>query len=436
MSDDPYANAIIMKSAPIVMKTSTTTTRPATSPFLDANGKPILDANGKPIFVDENGNQFDEAGNPIQGIKGQGQGQQGQGQQGIQGQGQQGIQGQGQEGIQGLQARPVAADSEEHKKILEKEKVIEDLLRQYTQQTQTAIANGSTTEQDAQKKNVAVDFFMKMMKTYFALILKFGDTVANSVIRITMPAQIANPIISDTPLNIADLVKTADRVNQVLANPEFKTELGHMFENTSNAVNPQIKMLLNKMADIFGDVAEKAGSKLANTAAITVSGAFPPLAVVFDIANLISVGINAVTSGVDAVSTAANSGAKVVGAFNSTPSLSIDKYMDKTTESRPATSASQANNKTKKQKGGGSLSDAGKQLIHDIGGDFILETGEKVKNVFYNATEDIIKPKYEEIKEKVRKYTLSREKFMAQKGGAKRTRRAIARIKKTLKSFK
>ena len=277
---------------------------------------------------------------------------------------------------------------------------------------------------------------MKMMKTYFALILKFGDTVANSVIRITMPAQIANPIISDTPLNIADLVKTADRVNQVLANPEFKTELGHMFENTSNAVNPQIKMLLNKMADIFGDVAEKAGSKLANTAAITVSGAFPPLAVVFDIANLISVGINAVTSGVDAVSTAANSGAKVVGAFNSTPSLSIDKYMDKTTESRPATSATQANNKTKKQKGGGSLSDAGKQLIHDIGGDFILETGEKVKNVFYNATEDIIKPKYEEIKEKVRKYTLSREKFMAQKGGAKRTRRAIARIKKTLKSFK
>ena len=190
------------------------------------------------------------------------------------------------------------------------------------------------------------------------------------------------------------------------------------------------------MADIFGDVAEKAGSKLANTAAITVSGAFPPLAVVFDIANLISVGINAVTSGVDAVSTAANSGAKVVGAFNSTPSLSIDKYMDKTTESRPATSATQANNKTKKQKGGGSLSDAGKQLIHDIGGDFILETGEKVKNVFYNATEDIIKPKYEEIKEKVRKYTLSREKFMAQKGGAKRTRRAIARIKKTLKSFK
>jgi flagellar motor protein MotB len=415
-----------MKSAPIIMKTTTTTTT-TKSPLLDANGKPILDANGKPIFVDENGNQFDEAGNPIN--KGLQQGQQGQG---IQGQG---IQGQG---IQGLQARPVAADSEEHKKILEKEKVIEDLLRQYTQQTQAAVANGSTTEQDAQKKNVAIDFFMKMMKTYFALILKFGDTVANSVIRITMPAQIANPIISDTPLNIADLVKTADRVNQVLANPEFKTELGHMFENTSNAVNPQIKMLLNKMADIFGDVAEKAGSKLANTAAITVSGAFPPLAVVFDIANLISVGINAVTSGVDAVSTAAKSGAKVVGAFNSTPSLNIDKYMDKTTESRPAANkttetmpAVVANNKTKKQKGGGSLSDAGKQLIHDIGGDFIIETGEKIKNVFYNVREDI-KPKYEEMKEKVRKYTMSRE----QKGGAKRTRRAIARIKKTLKSFK
>ena len=426
MSNDPYANAIVMKSTPIIMKTASVASNSGIDangkmPLLDANGKPVLDANGKPIMVDAAGNQFDEAGNPIPSL---GKNAAGAGAM--------------------LQARPVSADSEEHKKILEKEKVIEDLLRQYTQHTDAAIANGATTEEDAKKKNVAVDFFMKMMKTYFALVLKFGDTVANSVIRMTMPAQIANPIISDTPLNIADLVKTADRVNQVLANPEFKNELGRMFENTSNAVNPQIKMLLNKMADIFGDVAERAGSKLANTAAITVSGAFPPLAIVFDIANLISVGINAVTSGVDAVSSAANSGAKVVGAFNSTPSIDMDKYMSQTVDSKTNVKKAPPSNqvKTKKLKGGsllpvGSLQgdkfkEIGKQFIHDIGGDFILTTGEKLQNAYYNVTDEI-NPKINEIKEKVRRYTLSREKFKQQQGGAKKTRRAIARIKKTLK---
>ena len=423
MPADLYANAIIMKSAPIIMKTAATTTTNSNAnsnstsanvtganatgpktPLLDASGKPVLDANGKPIFVDAQGNQFDEAGNPI---------------------------------TNGLQPRPVSADSEEHKKILEKEKLIEDLLRQYTQQTQAAVANGTTTEEDAKNKNVAVDFFMKMMKTYFALILKFGDTVANSVIRITMPAQIANPIISDTPLNIADLVKTADRVNQVLANPEFKTELGHMFENTSNAVNPQIKMLLNKMADIFMDVAGKTGSKLASTAAISLS-AFPPLAVAFDVANLISVGINAVTSGVSAVSTAADSGAKVLGAFNSTPSVDMNKFMAQTSEpkGKPAATPVTPLNKTKKLKGGSLANDkvkeVGKQFLHDIGGDFILTTGEKMQNAYYNVS-DTIAPKINELKENVRRYTLSRDEFKRQRGGAKKTRRAVARIKRTLR---
>ena len=403
-TDDPYANAIVMKSSPIIMKTATAsataaTGQPGKTPLLDANGKPILDANGKPIYVDANGNQYDEAGNPINPVN----------------------------PLLNSQAKPLAADSEEHKKILEKEKVIEDLLRQYTHQTEAAIANGTTSAEDAQTQNVAVDFFLKMVKTYFALILKFGDTVASSVIRIIMPAQIANPIISNTPLNIAELVKTADRVNQVLANPEFKTELGYMFENTSNAVNPQIKMLLNKMADIFMDVAGKTGTKLASTAAISLS-AFPPLAVAFDIANLISVGINAMSSGINAVSTAANSGAKVVSAFNNAPSINMDKYMAQTSNPTPKVA-------TPKPIKGGSLNDAGKQLLHDIGGDFILTTGEKLQNAYYNVS-DTLAPKIDELKEKARKYTLSPEKFREQRGGAKKTKRAIARIRKTLKSFK
>jgi len=436
MSADPYASAIIMKTTPIIMKTKgdgdgkgdgkgddlktgsgtgTGDLLKGKKPLLDANGKPVLDANGNPIYVDENGVQYDAKGTPLNAT-----------------------------GASGASAvKESQTQSQEHKLILEKEKVIEDLIRQYNQQTSTAIANGSSPE-EAQNKNIAVDFFLKMMKTYFALVLKFGDTVANTVIRMTMPAQIANPIISDTPLNIADLVKTADRVNQVLANPDFKTEVGSMFENTSNVVSPQIKMLLNKMADIIGDIAEKAGSKLANTAAITVSGAFPPLAVIFDIANLISVGINAVTSGVSAVSTAANSGAKVVGAFNSVPSVSVDKYMANTTEKK--TDAKPANptpnvktNTTKKLKGGG-IKEIGVQVLHGLGGDFIIETGDKIKNAFYNGY-DTIKPEIDSLKTRAMRYTLSQEEFRKGKqvgkqvGGARHTKRAIARIQKTLHDY-
>jgi flagellar motor protein MotB len=418
-----YANAIVMKTTPIIMKTKgdgddtgkngsgTGTGEKGKKPLLDANGKPVLDANGNPIYVDENGVQYDSKGTPIN-ANGSGS---------------------------GSGAKESQTQSQEHKLILEKEKVIEDLIRQYNQQTSTAIANGSSPE-EARDKNIAVDFFLKMMKTYFALVLKFGDTVANTVIRMTMPAQIANPIISDTPLNIADLLKTADRVNQVLANPDFKTEVGSMFQNTSNVVSPQIKMLLNKMADIIGDIAEKAGSKLANTAAITVSGAFPPLAVIFDIANLISVGINAVTSGVSAVSTAANSGAKVVGAFNSVPSVNMDKYManttEKTTDAKTDAKA-KANtipkNTTKKLKGGG-IKEIGVQVLHGLGGDFIIETGDKIKNAFYNGY-DTIKPEIDNLKLKAMRYTLNRDEFRKQVGGARHTKRAIDRIQKTLHDY-
>jgi hypothetical protein len=230
-------------------------------------------------------------------------------------------------------------------------------------------------------------------------------------------------------------VKTADRVNQVLANPDFKSEVGSMFENTSNVVSPQIKMLLNKMADIIGDIAEKAGSKLANTAAITVSGAFPPLAVIFDIANLISVGINAMTSGVSAVSTAANSGAKVVSSFNSVPSVNMDKYMANTTEKK--TDANVKTNTTKKLKGGG-IKEIGVQVLHGLGGDFIIETGDKIKNAFYNGY-DTIKPEIDNLKTRATRYTLSQEEFRKQVGkqvgGARHTKRAIDRIQKTLHDY-
>ena len=442
MSSDPYANAIIIKTkpiAPIIMKTSDTSNVNGTvsgtvngvngngrKPLLDASGNPVLDASGNPMYSPESATATEAT------------------------------------------TTETPANKSDHQKILEKEKIIEDLLRQYTQQQQQGQQGQQQKGQqgqgdDAQTQNKAVDFFLKMVKTYFALVLKFGDTVANTVIRMTMPSAIATPIISDTPLNVADLIKTADRVNQVLANPDFKTELGHMFENTSDAVNPQIKMLLNKMADIVMDVAGKTGSKLASTAAISLS-AFPPLAVAFDIANLVSVGINAATSGIDAVSTAANSGAKVVGAFNSTPSINMDKFMANTTEpvankvankgtnavankgtNAVATNAVANKGATRKLKGGDiNKTEVAKQFIHDIGGDSIITLAVKGANVVQNVKEEFI-PKIEELKKRaigiVDEYTGDPTTFKQtrqHRGGYKlnRTKRAVNRIRKTLQAFK
>ncbi len=393
---DIYKDAIVVKTSPIVMNTSSNTNTIASNkqsktPMLDASGNPMLDASGNPM-LDASGNpMLDASGNPINMVG---------------------------------QTTPISSvvdvdmQSKEHQLILEKEKQIENLIMQYNlqqqQQQQDMLARGQSQE-DTEANSVAVDFFLKMVKTYFALVLKFGDTVANAVIRMTMPAQIADPIISNTPLNVAELVKTADRVNQVLANPSFKTELGRMIENTSNAVNPQIKMLLNKMTDIIMDVAGKTGSKLASTAAVSLS-AFPPFAVVFGIANLLSVGLNAVSSGISMVSTAANSGSKVLGAFNSTPSIDMNKYMantvDRSTKPKPVA-----------MKGGEGIQDAGEQFVKDIGGEPIIDGIHKMENIVGNVKNDV--------NEWIEKYTRPPP---LQKGG-KKTRRAIERIQKTLKEF-
>ena len=345
-------------------------------------------------------------------------------------------------------ATPVKSSVDVNKQILERQKHMEDLMTQYNQAVQAKSASniGPETDEDGgANENVAVDFFLKMVKTYFALVLKFGDTVANTVIRMTMPAQIANPIISDTPLNVADLIKTADRVNQVLANPGFKAELGHMFENTSNAVNPQIKMLLNKMADVVMEVAGKTGSKLASTAAISLS-AFPPFAVAFDIANLISVGINVVSSGMKVVSTIATGTAKTAAALNSTPGVDFNKYLDKTvappakgqtqgqTKAPPPPAKGQPQTKAPPsvvKKGGSFAGDIGQQLLVDTGGQKYIEPVVKIEHKVENAIANLTS----EIQNQWDKITRTPSEYKAHGGGAKKTRRVLERIQKTYDDY-
>ena len=461
---DIYKDAIVIKTSPVIMKTVTenkekekenkdkTTTdsvegevaepfpldasgNPIKTQMLDANGNPMTDSAGNPIYVGKDGRPIyvDSAGNPItMNMVGQ--------------------------TTSISSAVSVNAESKEHQLILEKEKVIEDLIRQYNaQQQQQQQSNGSgagasDSDSDSTDQNVAVDFFLKMVKTYFALVLKFGDTVANAVIRMTMPSQIADPIISDTPLNIAELVKTADRVNQVLANPEFKSELGYIFDNTSNAVNPQIKMLLNKMADIILEVAGKTGSKLASTAAVSLS-AFPPFAPIFAIADLLTVGISAVKSGVNMVSTAANSGTKVLGAFNNSPSIDMNKYMANTVDpsknpatyksppssppGSPPSSPSSSNKKVMVNKVGGGVNVGGG--VEEVGEQFVSDIGfkpelDKVKNAF-EKTKNIVSNVKDEIAPLVdgwiEKYTREPRSHI----GGKKTRRTIRRIRQTIQDF-
>ena len=303
------------------------------------------------------------------------------------------------------------------KQIAEREKHIEELLQQYNQSVQSKVNNSNGEESAADNNNVAVDFFLKMVKTYFALVLKFGDTVANTVIRMTMPAQITDPIISDKPLNVAELIKTADRVNQVLANPGFKAELGHMFENTSDAVNPQIKMLLNKMADVLMDVAGKTGSKLASTAAISLS-AFPPFAVAFDIANLMSAGLNLFTSGIKTMETVTTGVAKGKSAYDNVPGVNFNKYLS---ETKPPKGQGQPP-KPAIKKGGNIVVDVGKQVFVDAGGQEALNKLTPFQNAFTNLT-TIVNKGWEEITKP------------PQKGGAKKTRRTIERIQKTMHDY-
>jgi hypothetical protein len=326
-------------------------------------------------------------------------------------------------------ATPLESSVDVNKQILERQKHMEDLMTQYNQSVQ-AKSGPETDEDGGANENVAVDFFLKMVKTYFALVLKFGDTVANTVIRMTMPAQIADPIISDTPLNVADLIKTADRVNQVLANPGFKAELGHMFENTSNAVNPQIKMLLNKMADVVMEVAGKTGSKLASTAAISLS-AFPPFAVAFDIANLISVGINVVSSGMKVVSTVATGTAKTAAALNSTPGVDFNKYLDKTV-APPTKGPTPAKGPPPVVKKGGSLAgDIGQQLLVDTGGQKYIEPVVKIEHKVENAIANLTS----EIQNQWDKITRTPSEYKSHGGGAKKTRRVLERIQKTYDDY-
>lgn len=427
---DIYKDAIVAKTSPIIMKTASSSEstmvpvptkepslvpsfpldasgNPIKTPMLDANGNPMFDSAGNPIYVGENNTPIyvDANGNPIA------------------------------SNMVG-QTTPISSvvnvdtQSKEHQMILEKEKIIEDLIRQYNeqqqQQGQRMLAQGQGQPEDTEANNVAVDFFLKMVKTYFALVLKFGDTVASTVIRMTMPAQIADPIISNTPLNVAELVKTADRVNQVLANPAFKTELGYMFDNTSNAVNPQIKMLLNKMADIVMDVAGKTGTKLASTAAISLS-AFPPFAVVFDIANLMSVGINAMSSGINMVSTATNSGAKVLGAFNNAPSIDMNKYMANTVDrSKKPVTTTATPIPAKPMKGGEieGIPEVGKKILIDMGGEKAIDVINKTNNVFENVKNNV--------NEWITEYT---KPPSSKQTGGKKTRRSINRIRKTMREF-
>ena len=144
---DIYKDAIVTKTSPVIMKTKEVIKdgikegdtpepfpldadgKPIKTQMLDANGNPMTDSDGNPIYVGKDGHPIyvDANGNPIaMNMVGQ--------------------------TTPISSAVKVDMESKEHQLILEKEKVIEDLIRQYNvqqqQQKQSNGSNGSNGSKD------------------------------------------------------------------------------------------------------------------------------------------------------------------------------------------------------------------------------------------------------------------------------------------------
>ena len=185
--------------------------------------------------------------------------------------------------------------TEEHKKILQKE---DEIMAKITGQTKDLV-DPETNEQPKTDSlfGKALAFYMVIVKAYFGLIFKLGDSGAKMLIETIFPGELAEQIFSENP-DIKKIVPAFTKVIQVLENPIFRAKLNEFITRIKQTLEPQVGRLLDSVIQIFLDVGTKNMSKLFSSLAITIS-AFPPAAVVIDIANLMSAGIHTAASALD-----------------------------------------------------------------------------------------------------------------------------------------
>jgi len=197
--------------------------------------------------------------------------------------------------------------SVEHQQILKKE---EEILTQLELKKKELLEpnNGEEEVDDGSPniKGIAFDLFMIIVKTYFAVLLQFGDFVATSLIQTFLPDDISNQIISGN-LDMKKIIPTLRNSAEALQDKEFREELGIFFVELKNVITPEIKKLLDSVFKIVVDVATKNSPKIGSILTTTLSGAFPPAALVFDAVSLAGVGINTISNGLKLAGTSLES---------------------------------------------------------------------------------------------------------------------------------
>ena len=185
--------------------------------------------------------------------------------------------------------------TEEHKKILQKE---DEIIAKISSQSKELVDPDTNEEPKSDSLfGKAIAFYMVIVKAYFGLILKLGDSGAKMLIETIFPGELAEQIFSENP-DIKKIVPAFTKVIQVLENPIFRAKLNEFVTNIKKTLEPQVSRLLDSVLQIFLDVGTKNMSKLFSSLAISIS-AFPPAAVVIDIANLMSAGVHTAASALD-----------------------------------------------------------------------------------------------------------------------------------------
>jgi hypothetical protein len=206
-------------------------------------------------------------------------------------------QNQGLEGTQeGQQQTPEQMQlTEEHKKILQKE---DEIIAKISSQSKELVDPDTNEEPKSDSLfGKAIAFYMVIVRAYFGLILKLGDSGAKMLIETIFPGELAEQIFSENP-DIKKIVPAFTKIIQVLENPVFRAKLNEFVTNIKKTLEPQVSRLLDSVLQIFLDVGTKNMSKLFSSLAISIS-AFPPAAVVIDIANLMSAGVHTAASALD-----------------------------------------------------------------------------------------------------------------------------------------
>ena len=186
---------------------------------------------------------------------------------------------------------------EQHAQILKDEKtiitkedeILNEIKKQITQIKSIKKPDDPTTNNEV--TDLAVELFMKMVRVYFVLLLKFGKYTTEFLFPLIFGKPVADQIITgpiDVAIVTAELSKRLDQFNNA-ANRE-------LIIKGFDALSVPVKSLLDKISKIFIDIGTKNSTKLVSLITTSLS-AFPPIALFFDFATLGSVAVNTMISG-------------------------------------------------------------------------------------------------------------------------------------------